>query len=196
VPSAPGAGDAHVTALLHRWRGGAGEAFDELVPLVYDELCALARRHLQRERPGHTLSTSALVHEAYLNLVGQAGVDWQDRVHFFAIASRTMRRVLVWHARRRQAAKRDAGVRVNLDDQPTLAADGGTDLADLLALSEALDRLDALDPRLCRVVECRYFGGLEIDETAVALGVSPATVKRDWQAARAWLKVALEGDRS
>jgi RNA polymerase sigma factor (TIGR02999 family) len=182
-----------VTELLREWRAGDEAALDRLVPLVYDELRAIASRHLAREREGHTLSTTALVHEAYLNLLDQAAVDWQDRVHFFAIASRTMRRVLVWHARRRHAAKRDGGVAVALEEGlATVAGADGAELVDLLALHDALERLEEIDPRLCRVVECRYFGGLDVAETAAALGTSPATVKRDWQAARAWLRLALE----
>ena len=181
-----------LTGMLREWRSGDAGALERLMPAVYDELCGIARRHLEREGPGHTLSTSALVHEAYLDLVDQSSVDWQDRVHFFAIASRTMRRVLVWHARKRNAAKRGGGGPVlTLDDAIAVAGEGG-DAVDLLALSEALDRLEEIDPRLCRVIECRHFGGLSVEETAEALAVSPATVKRDWQAARAWLRVALE----
>ncbi len=164
------------------------------MPRVYDELQAIARRHLAREQPGHTLTTAALVHEAYLDLVGQAAVDWQDRVHFFAIASRTMRRVLVWHARKRNAVKRGANALLTLDDAVAISACSPEDAEELLALDDALQRLEAMDERLCRVVECRYFGGLSVEETAVALDISPATVKRDWQAARAWLRVALDAE--
>ncbi len=153
---------------------------------------SIARRHLARESEGHTLSTTALVHETYLSLLDQAGVDWQDRVHFFAIASRTMRRVLVWHARKRHAVKRDGGFAMPLDDEIAIPArEDGPEMEELLALHDALERLEAVDPRLCRVVECRYFGGLDVAETAAALQLSPATVKRDWQAARAWLRLAL-----
>jgi len=179
--------------MLRDWRSGDDGAMERLIPAVYDELREIARRHLRREHPEHTLSTSALVHEAYLNLLDQSSVDWQDRVHFFAIASRTMRRVLVWHARKRSAAKRGgAGSALSLDEAVALAGDEDPDSVDVLALNEALDRLEEVDPRLCRVIECRHFGGLSVEETALALDVSPATVKRDWQAARAWLRVALE----
>jgi len=180
-----------ITILLRQWRAGDAQALDRLIPLVYAQLRRIARRHLARERPDHTLTTAALVHEAYLQLVHQAAVDWRDRVHFFAIASRTMRRVLVWHARRRHATKRVDGRLVRLEDGLLLAADGAGDAAELLALDDALQRLEEIDPRLCRVVECRHFGGLTVEETATALEISPATVKRDWQAARAWLRLAL-----
>jgi RNA polymerase sigma factor (TIGR02999 family) len=183
-----------ITRLLHAWRAGESHALDRLVPLVYDELKVIASRHLARERPGHTLTTAALVHEAYLELLGQSAVEWQDRVHFYAIASRTMRRVLVWHARRRNAAKRGAGRLLTLDEHLVVSSDDD-DAAELLALDDALERLEAADPRLCRVVECRHFGGLSVEETAMALGISPATVKRDWQAARAFLRVILGEDQ-
>lgn len=180
-----------VTQLLNRWRAGDAAAAEELMPLVYDELRRLARRQLARERAGHTLGTTALVHEAYINLVEHPGSAWQDRLHFFAIASRVMRRVLVWAARRREAAKRGGGVRpVTLDDRIPGSDDH---IDDVLALDEALHRLEDLDPRLCRVVECRHFAGLSVSETAEALGVSAATVKRDWRTARAWLRKELGG---
>lgn len=184
---------AEITRLLHAWRAGNDGALEALVPLVYDHLRGIARRHLAREQPGHTLTTAALVHEAYLDLLNQAAVDWNDRVHFFAIASRTMRRVLVWHARKRNAAKRGAGRLVTLDQEVGIEAGSDDAASELLALDEALARLEQFDARLCRVVECRHFGGLTVEETAEALGTSPATVKRDWQAARAWLRVAMEG---
>lgn len=192
MPEHSHAAPADVTRLLHRWREGSDSALGELVPMVYNELQAIARRHLAREHPGHTLTTAALVHEAYLELVNQAAVEWQDRVHFFAIASRTMRRVLVWHARKRNAVKRGANSLLTLDDAIAISACSSDDAEELLALDDALQRLEAMDERLCRVVECRYFGGLSVEETATALGISPATVKRDWQAARAWLRVALD----
>ncbi len=195
MPDQPRRSPAEITGLLHEWQAGSADALDQIVPLVHGELLAIARRHLSRERPGHTLTTAALVNEAYLELVGQGSVDWQDRVHFFAIASRTMRRVLVWHARKRNAAKRAGGKLLTLDEEVAIDANAsGPDAADLLALDDALARLEAVDPRLCRVVECRHFGGLSVAETAAALGISPATVKRDWQAARAWLRLALAED--
>ena len=180
-----------VTQLLQQWQAGDAAAVDQLMPLVYDELRRLAHHHLKGERSGHTLSTTALVHEAYLNMIGQAPAPWQDRTHFFAIASRVMRRVLIWYARKRNAAKRGGGqANVALDEEAVLSDDR---LEELLALNHALERLEAMDPRLCRVVECRYFGGLSIPETAEVLAISPATVKRDWQTARAWLRRALQG---
>lgn len=182
----PSPAPSEVTRLLHDWQAGDERAFDRLLPLVYEQLRTQARRHLRRERDGHTLTPTALVHEAFLSLAGESPVPWTDRVHFFAIASRVMRQVLIWYARRRSAAKRGGGLApVTLDDDLALT-DARAD--DLLALDESLVRLEALDPRLCRVVECRYFGGLTVDDTAAALSISPATVKRDWQTARAWLR--------
>lgn len=181
-----------VTRLLASWRGGDQAALEELVPLVYDELRVLAQRQLTKERDGHTLSATALVHEAYLNLAAGAAPSLNDRVHFFAIASRVMRRVLVWHARRRNAAKRGGGViAVTLDEAAVV--DAGT-ADEILALDEALAALEKLDPRLCQVVDCRHFGGLTVPETARALGVSAATVKRDWTTARAWLRARMEDE--
>ncbi|NNF58542.1 MAG: sigma-70 family RNA polymerase sigma factor [Rhodothermaceae bacterium] len=178
-----------VTQLLHQWQQGDEAALDALVPLVYDELRRQAHRHMQHERDDHTLSTTALVHEAFLNLAGEVDVAWQDRTHFFAIASRVMRRVLIWYARRRNAAKRGGGrAPVSLDEAVVLS---DSRVEELLALDQALAQLEAMDERLCRVVECRHFGGLSVQETAEALSISPATVKRDWQTARAWLRREL-----
>lgn len=181
---------SEVTNLLLKWQQGDEHAMEQLMPLVYDELRRLAHRHLQHERMGHTLSTTALVHEAYLNMVGQVQVPLQNRIHFFGIASRVMRRVLIWYARKRKAAKRGGG-------QPDLSLDDVVVLSDqrieeLLALDQALSQLEGLDERLCRVVEYRYFGGLTVEETADVLEISPATVKRDWQTARAWLRRTLQ----
>ncbi len=178
-----------VTQLLQQWQDGDGDAMDRLMPMVYDELRKLAHHHLKREHNRHTIHTTDLVHEAFLNLIGQDPISWQNRAHFFAIASRVMRRVLIWYARKRDAAKRGGG-------QPNLALDKVVVFSDdrieeLLALDQALGRLEKMDTRLCRVVECRYFGGLSVKETAEVLNVSPATIKRDWQTAKAWLRVEL-----
>jgi RNA polymerase sigma factor (TIGR02999 family) len=173
---------ASVTALLQAWSEGDAEAGRRLVPLVYGELRRRAARYLRRERPGHTLQPTALVHEAYLRLVGHPGA-WRNRSQFFGVASNLMRRILVDHARRRRAAKRDA-VRVALDDAVVGAAERDVDL---VCLDAALEELSALDARQGRVVELRYFGGLTLEEAAEVLGVSVATVKREWTLARAWL---------
>ena len=174
-----------VTDLLVRSRDGSAEALDRLVPLVYDELRAIAHRQLRGERAHHTLSTTGLVHEAYLRLVDQRRVDWRDRTHFFAVAARVMRRVLVDYARRRGAKKRE-GARDPLPlDQAVVGVDEQADL--LLAIDEALSRLGELDPRLVRVVEMRFFAGLTEEETAELLGVSARTVRSDWVKAKGWL---------
>lgn len=176
--------ETDVTRLLQGWRAGDREAAERLMERVYDELRRLARRRLSGERAGHTLQPTALVHEAYMKLAGQR-VDWRSRAHFFALAATAMRRILVSHARKRRAAKRGGGaLTLTLDEG--LAGGGERDL-DLLALDRALAGLAALDPRQARIVELRYFAGLTIEETAEAVGVSPATVKLDWQMARAWL---------
>lgn len=178
-----------VTRLLIDWSGGDREAFDRLLPLVYDELRQLARSYLSRERQEHTLQPTALVNEAYLRLVGQDRVQWQSRAHFFGIAAQIMRRLLVDHARAGKAGKRGAGaerVAVELIDIP--AAEGNVDLD---ALDQALERLAALDERQSRIVELRYFAGATNEETAEALGISVATVKREWTIARAWLHKQL-----
>jgi RNA polymerase sigma factor (TIGR02999 family) len=185
-----------VTALLRAHVAGDPDALGRLLPRVYDDLRRIARGRLRHERDDHTLSTADLVHEAYLELASSADrVDWQSRAHFFAVASRAMRNVLVDHAERRGAAKRGGGARAAslhdlLDEQP--AAERPLD--DLIAINDALARLEALDPRKARVVECRFFGGLSLEETAEALGSSPATVSRDWAFARAWLHRELAGD--
>ena len=167
----------------------AGGALDGLFPALYDELRAIARRQRRREAPGLTLDTTAVVHEAWLRLAAQRQGSWDDRARFLAAAAATMRRVLVDHARRRHAAKRGgAPVRVTLDAAGTVDARADA----LLALDEALTRLGALDARLARVVECRFFGGLTEPETAAALGVTERTVRRDWVKARGWLHAALD----
>jgi RNA polymerase sigma factor (TIGR02999 family) len=179
---------APITQLLHRWREGDAEAADALLPLVYAQLVAIARRHLNGERRGHTLMPTDLVHEAYLRL--DAGVpDAKDRLHFFAIASRAMRQVLVGHERHRRAAKRDGGEPVTLSSLD-LPARG--EPIDLLAFDQALDALAAVDARKARVIELRAFAGLEFEEIAEVVGISRATLARDFRAARAWLYHALD----
>jgi len=183
---------ATITQLLIKWRNGDQAALDELAPLVYSELRRLARHYLRAERPGHTLQPSDLVHEAYLRLVDEKDIDWQNRAHFFGVAAVRMRHILVERARSRRAAKRGGGeYRLTLSE-----ADRLTDKRDvnLLALDEALRRLEALDPQKSRVVELRYFGGLTIEETAEAMKISPATVKRDWSMARAWLRSEISNE--
>jgi len=180
----------HVTKLLRAWSQGDRSALDELLPLVYRELHQQAERFMRAQPAGHTLQATALVHEVYLRLVDREGVEWQNRAHFFGVAGKAMRSILVDHARARGAAKRGGAAR-----QLTLAAAGVAGKAepavDVLALDEALGRLADLDPEQCRLVELRYFAGLGIEETAEVLGVSPATVKRHWRVARAWLKREL-----
>lgn len=186
-----------VTQLLLRWRAGDEAAFAALVPLVYEELRSMARRHLNRERGAHTLQRTALVHEAFLRMVDQTQVDWQSRSQFFGVASQMMRRVLVDHARRRGAAKRGANpARVDLD--AVLAAeDSGAgaapaeDVVDFEAVHQALERLETLDPDQGRLVELRFFGGLSIHEAAEIMEISPATAKREWAIARAFLQREL-----
>ena len=174
-----------ITGLLLAWRAGDDAALDRLFPLVYEQLCRIAHHQLGREHPGHTLSTTAVVHEAYLRLVDQDRVQWVDRAQFFAVASRVMRRVLVDYARQHLAEKRGRGrERVTFDDEH-LSVDGRAEL--LTAVDEALDRLLQLDERAGKVVECRFFGGLTEAETAEALGITERTVRRDWVKARAWL---------
>lgn len=182
-----------VTELLHLAGEGDSSAATEVFPLVYDQLRILARRQLRREVAGHSLSTTALVHEAFLKLVDQRRSQVQDRAHFFAIAATAMRRILVDHARRHGAAKRGAGAkRVPLETVEGMAPDDRADL--LVALDAALIRLATLDARQAKVVECRFFGGLTEEETATALGTSARTVKRDWAKARAWLYESLYPD--
>lgn len=178
------------TTWLSRWRQGDLAARDRLVDAVYPELRAIAQRQLGNERIGHTLQATALVNEAYLRLSGLDRIEWRDRVHFVHMAARVMREVLVDHARRRAARKRDGGERVSLT---ALELADGAGSVDITALDGALEALQRLDPDKARLVELRYFGGLTIEETAEALGSSPASVKRHWQVARAWLFEALSG---
>ena len=181
-----------VTRLLRQWSDGREEAFDELFELVYDELSGIARRHLADERDGHTLSTQSLVHESYLRLAGKPGSGWRDRAQFYAVASSAMRRVLVDYARRQRAAKRGGQrARVTLGDD---VASEERDLDELLTLEVALDHLRSIDPRLVQVVDCRFFGGLSVEETADALQTSRRTVERDWTRARAHLYRKLRPD--
>jgi RNA polymerase sigma factor (TIGR02999 family) len=178
---------AQITRLLHEWQDGSQEAFDRLVPLVYDELHALASRQLAREWRHDRLQTTVVVNEAYLKLFGQRAIDWHNRGHFFAIAAQLMRRILVDDARHRLRQKRGAGgVAVELDDALAAPRDP-VDAVDALDLDRALKTLEELDPDQARLVELRFFGGLTIEETAAALRTSPATVKREWAIAKGWL---------
>ena len=180
-----------VTALLADWSRGDRGALGQLLPLVYEELRRIAERQLVRERMGHTLQPTALVHEAYLRLVDQRKVDWQNRAHFFGVSAQIMRRILVDHARRHAASKRGDGVRcVSIDDVQLPAS---SDIP-ILELDHALDRLEQVDPDLARIVELRAFGGLTIEEAAHVLDVSPSTAKREWRTARAWLNRELGTD--
>jgi RNA polymerase sigma-70 factor, ECF subfamily len=178
-----------VTQLLIAWSNGEEEALEKLVPLIYDELRRIARRYMRREPAGHTLQTTALVNEAYLRLIEQKGMKWQNRAHFFAISAQLMRRILVSMARARHANKRGGEARqVSLDEALLISEERA---AELVALDEAMNELAALDPRRSRVVELRYFGGLSVEETAEVLNISPETVMRDWKRAKAWLYTEL-----
>ena len=174
-----------VTRLLQEWSDGSDDAFERLIPLVYEDLSRIAHRQLRGERPDHTLSTRALVHESYLNLVGKPGGEWRSRAQFFAVASRAMRRVLIDHARRRKAARRGGGA------VPITWTDGvgseERDLDQLLSLDEALSALAERHPRMGRIVECRFFAGMTVEATAEVLHTSPRTVERDWARAKAYL---------
>lgn len=187
-------GSQQITQMLLAWSNGDQAALESLMPLVYDELRKVAARHLRGQRPGHTLQTTALVNEAYLRLIDASQVRWQNRAHFFAVSAQLMRRILVDFARSRNYQKRGGGAeRVSLDEAMAVAPERG---ADLLALDEALTRLQSLNPRQAQVVELRYFGGLSEEETAEALKISVRTVRRDWNFARAWLHRELTGGRS
>ncbi len=178
-----------VTEVLEQLKNGDQRAADKLLPLVYDEFRALARHYLSQERHNHTLQPTALVHEAYLKLVDQTRVDWQGRSHFFAVAAQAMRRILVDHARSRQREKRGGGrARVTLDEAVALSPQKDEDV---LALDEALEKLAKLDARQAKVVELRFFGGMNVEEVAAALSVSKRTVEGDWTFARAWLSREL-----
>lgn len=175
-----------ITRLLVDWNNGDASAFEKLVPYVERELRRIASRHMRRENPGHTLQTTALVHEAYLKLVEQRDVNWQNREHFFALAAQIMRRVLIDHARTRQRAKRGGdAVRVDMEDALALTPEKSDEL---IALDEALKKLAEFDPLKSGIVEMRHFGGLSVEETAEALSLAPVTVMRHWKLAKSWLR--------
>jgi len=181
-----------VTSILKDWSEGRPDAAERLLPVVYAELRRLARDYMAGERPGHTLQPTALVHEAFLRMVDQRNVTWQNRAHFFGVAAQMMRRILVDHARARLTEKRGGQIlRVPLDDALTISLDGGSDRL-LVALDDALSTLKGVDPEQSRLVELRYFAGLTLEETAGTLGVSTATVKREWTMAKAWLRREME----
>jgi RNA polymerase sigma factor (TIGR02999 family) len=178
---------AYITQLLHQWQGGSRDAFDNLVPLVHNELRAIASRQLRREWRQDPLQITAIVNETYLKLFDQREVDWQNRGHFFAIAAQLMRRILIDHARRQTRQKR-GGMTVPVELSPSIPVPAkAVDAVDVLDLDRALTRLEALDPDQARIIELRFFGGLTIEETALALAVSPATIKREWAVAKGWL---------
>jgi RNA polymerase sigma-70 factor, ECF subfamily len=180
--------------MLHEWQGGSRDALDRLIPIVYDELRTLAARQLAREWRQDRMQTTAVVNEAYVKLFGQREVDWQNRGHFFAIAAQLMRRILVDHARRELREKRGGGaVHVALNEAAAVVSASPVDTLDALALDRALQKLEQLDPEQGRIVELRFFGGLTVEETAAATGVSPATVKREWALAKGWLYRELTG---
>jgi len=182
IPSPP---PQEITQLLVDWNNGNQAALDQLTPLVYTELRQLAHRYMRRERLGHTMQTTALIHEAYLRLVDQTKVRWENQAHFFGIAARLMRQILIEHARSHTRAKRGGGaVTLSLDEAALVSQ---ARAAELLALNDALERLAAVDPRKSRVVELRFFGGLSVEEAARVLNIAPNTVLRDWRLAKAWL---------
>ena len=180
-----------VTQLLVAWSNGDKKAMDQLMPLVYQQLHRLARRRLVQEGPGHTLQTTALVHEAYLRLVGQKKSRWQNRAHFYAIAAQMMRRVLVDYARNRRCAKRGGGAQKMSFDEMMVVSGGNA--ASVVAVDEALTTLAQIDERKSKMVELRFFGGLSIEETAAVLGVSTDTIRRDWTFTKVWLQRAING---
>jgi RNA polymerase sigma factor (TIGR02999 family) len=185
-----------LTNLLVEWGKGSQPALDRLLPHVYDELRMLARSYLRRERPGHTVQTGTLVHEAFVRLIEGQQVSWEGRAHFFGIAARLMRQILVDHARARDAVKRGAGEAAESIDTALSIAVQAMDVS-VIALDRALDQLAAIDPAQARVVELRFFGGLTVEETAEVMGISTGTVKREWNMARAWLRRAMTaGSRS
>lgn len=182
MPASPN----EVTELLIKWSKGDKAALDELMPVIHSELRRLARRYMARERPGHTLQTTALINEAYLRLVDQQGVEWQDRAHFFAVAAQVMRHILVDHARKYQSEKRGAGAqKVPLDEVIVANQERA---AELVTLDQALNDLATIDPRQSQIVELRFFGGLTVEETAEVMKIAPITVMREWRTAKAWLR--------
>jgi len=181
-PDSPSGTD--VSVLLRAWSGGDQTALERLTPIVYRQLHRLAGQYMRRERPGHSLQTTALVNEAYMRLVGYTRMRWQDRAHFFAVAAQVMRRILVEHARRHNLKRGGDVPHVALDEAALVGADADVDL---VALDDAMTALARVDPRKMQVVEMRFFGGLSVEETAEVLGISPVTVKRDWRVAKAWL---------
>ncbi|OLE54525.1 MAG: RNA polymerase subunit sigma-70 [Acidobacteria bacterium 13_1_20CM_3_53_8] len=183
-----------VTQLLEEWSSGKREALDKLTPLVYEELRRLAHRYMNREQPGNTLQTTALVNEAYLRLVKRKNVRWQNRAHFFAVAAQVMRHILIDHAREHHYAKRGGDARKISLDQVTLMSPERA--KELIALDEALEALARIDPRKSRIVELRYFGGMTIEEVAEVLKIAPVTVQREWRAAKAWLYKAVTSEDS
>jgi RNA polymerase sigma-70 factor, ECF subfamily len=189
IPSPP---PQEITQLLVDWSNGNQAALDQLMPLVYTELRQLARRYMRRERLGHTMQTTALTHEAYLRLVDQTRVHWENQAHFFGIAARLMRQILIEHARRHSRAKRGGGAGTRALDEAALVSQARA--TELLALDDALERLAAVDPRKSRVVELRFFGGLSVEEAARVLHIAPNTVLRDWRLAKAWLHREISHD--
>jgi len=189
----PAAAQQQITQLLGDWRGGDSSALEKLIPLVQPVLQQLAHRYMSKERPGHTLQTTILVHDAYMQLADQKHPDWQNRAHFFAVAAQLMRRIMVDHARQRQALKRGGGaLKITLDEAVHAVESRAVEL---LALDEALEKLAAFDQRKADVVEMRYFGGLTMEEIADVLKVHVNTVSREWSAARAWLFATLRGEK-
>jgi RNA polymerase sigma factor (TIGR02999 family) len=185
---------SELTNLLDDWKHGDSSALEKLTPLIYDEMRRIAHRYVRRERNGHTLQTTALINEAYLRLAGSDSPDWQNRQHFFAVTAQVMRHILIDHARRRRAQKHGGdGQQVSLSEAEAMTNERASEL---IALDEALEELAALDSRKSQVVQLRYFGGLSLEETAKALGVSLMTVRRDWRAAKAWLYKKVMSDES
>jgi RNA polymerase sigma factor (TIGR02999 family) len=195
VDDSPFGSSTDITRMLQDWQAGDRAALDRLIPLVYQELRVIASRHVRREWRTNALQTTALVNEAYVKLVGQRESDWQNRAHFFAIAAQVMRRILLDHARRALREKRGGSATpVALDGIALTAPESPVDVVDLLALDRALVELEQLDPQQARLVELRFFAGLTVEETATVLGISPATVKREWAIAKGWLHRALSPD--